>query len=133
MGITGRTNQLTETATVTDDILWSPEVNASATYRIPSAGLTMSFYYKYTGRNPFFSIDVDGSLLLNETEGFHWGDLSIQKEFMKHFIAQFGMRNLFDVTRVNNLAANGGPIHGGGTSQPVGYGRSAFFSLTYKL
>jgi outer membrane receptor for ferrienterochelin and colicins len=133
MGITGRTNQLSETGVTNSDILWSPEVNGSVTYRVEALQSSVSFYYKYTGKTPFYSFDVDGSLLLNETEGFHWGDISMQKSIRKHFSLSLGVRNLFNVTRVNNLAANGGPIHGGGTSQPIGYGRSYFLSMTYTL
>jgi outer membrane receptor for ferrienterochelin and colicins len=132
-GYTGRYNQLAQPDNGSTEYVWSPEVNASINWRVPLIGSSVSLYYKYTGRTPFYVADVDGSVTLNETEGFHWADLTIQKSLWKYFSLTVGVRNLFDVTRINNSAANGGPIHGSGSSQPVGYGRSFFGSITCKL
>ncbi|HRJ30397.1 MAG TPA: TonB-dependent receptor [Cyclobacteriaceae bacterium] len=132
-GYTGRYNQLIETSEAPADFLWSPEINGSATYAFTTIGASVSLYYKYTGRTPFLATDVTGLIELNETEGFHWADLSVQKSLYKKFNVSTGVRNLFDVTRINNMAANGGPVHGGGLTRPVGYGRSYFISLSYNF
>ncbi|MBX2945848.1 MAG: TonB-dependent receptor [Cyclobacteriaceae bacterium] len=133
IGYTGRYNQLIETGEVPDEFLWSPEINGSASYAIPAIGASVSLFYKYTGRTPFLATDVTGLIELNETEGFHWADLSIKKSLNKKFNLSAGVRNLFDVTRINNMAANGGPVHGGGLTRPVGYGRSYFINLSYNF
>lgn len=133
LGYTGRYNQLIETSEAPADFLWSPEINGSATYTFTTIGASVSLYYKYTGRTPFLATDVTGLIELNETEGFHWADLSVQKSLYKKFNVSTGVRNLFDVTRINNMAANGGPVHGGGLTRPVGYGRSYFISLSYNF
>jgi len=131
VGYTGRYNQLIDTTQVPSSYLWSPEVNGSLMYAFPSMRSSISFYYKYTGRTPFLATDVNGLIELNETEGFHWADLSIQKSVYKKFNLSGGVRNIFNVTRINNMAANGGPVHGGGLTRPVGYGRSYFINLSY--
>lgn len=133
IGYTGRYNQLIETSEVPDEFLWSPEINGSIVYAIPALGASFSFYYKYTGRTPFLATDVTGLTELNETEGFHWADLGIQKSLYKKLNLSAGVRNLFDVTRINNMAADGGPVHGGGLTRPVGYGRSYFINLSYNF
>ncbi|MBX2963856.1 MAG: TonB-dependent receptor [Cyclobacteriaceae bacterium] len=133
VGYTGRYNQLTDVPDENLSFLWSPEVNGSLSYTIPIIQTGISFFYKYTGRTPFLATDVTGITELNETEGFHWADLSLQKSFAKKFNLSVGARNLLNVTRINNMAADGGPVHGGGLTRPVGYGRSYFLSLTYTL
>jgi len=112
---------------------WTPELNSSITYALSRLRSSVSIYYKYTGKTTFYIFDVDGTVGLNEAEAFHWADINLQKSLFKRITVNGGIRNAFDVTRIANAAANGGPVHGGGTSQPIGYGRSYYVGLTYKL
>lgn len=136
LAYTGRYNQLDESFTELDEFVWSPEVTTSATYRIPKADLSFSFYYKYTGKTPFYELVTEnGSTIpqLAEIGAFHWADVSIQKYFGEHVSLSGGVRNLFDVINVNNTATASTGVHTGNGSRPVGYGRSFFLSVTYSL
>ncbi|MCU0397186.1 MAG: TonB-dependent receptor [Cyclobacteriaceae bacterium] len=132
-GYTGRYNDLTSGNEGSTEFIWSPEVNTNVTWSWPSIRSSLSLYYKYTGVTPYYVVDADGNTEIDETEDFHWADLSLQKSLFKSFNVSAGVRNLFNVTRINNSAADGGSAHGGGATRPVGYGRSFFFSLTYKI
>ena len=52
-------------------------------------------------------------------------DLSVSKEFANHFSLVAGVKNVFNVTSVNQTIS-GGATHGSGGSFAVGYGRSFF-------
>lgn len=132
-GYTGRYNELAGEQEQGTGFVWAPELNSSITYSLSRLRSSISIYYKYTGKTPFYIFDVDGTVGLNEAEAFHWADINLQKSLFKRITINGGVRNAFDVTRITNAAANGGPIHGGGTSQPIGYGRSYYLGITYKL
>ena len=132
-GYTGRYNELAAEQEQGTGFVWAPELNSSITYSLSRLRSSVSIYYKYTGKTPFYIFDVDGTVGLNEAEAFHWADINLQKSLFKRFTVNGGIRNAFDVTRITNAAANGGPVHGGGTSQPIGYGRSYYLGITYKL
>lgn len=135
VGYTGRYNQLSESYDDVAGFAWSPEATASVTYRFIRAGLDMFFTYKFTGKTPFYEIvDDNGTQVprLAEQDAFSWADLSAVKQLGKHISLTAGIRNLFDVTAVNNTSVSSG-VHSGGGARPVGYGRSYFFSINYSL
>lgn len=125
---TGRYNQLETTDDSLPYFTWSPEINTSISYAFQKIGVTTSFYYKYTGRTPFYEVE-DGAAHLAETDSFHWADLTVQKSFLKQFNLSLGIRNLFDVTQVNSTSLATG-THTGNGSNLMGSGRSFFATLT---
>lgn len=131
-GYTARYNQLTE-GTEFQDFYWSPEVNGSLAYHFVKLRARATVFYKYTGRTPFVQAKPDGTYGLNEAGDYHWADLSLQKSFGKNFSLAAGIRNLFNVTRINNTSVEAGGVHTAGNSRPIGYGRSYFASLSYKF
>jgi outer membrane receptor for ferrienterochelin and colicins len=131
----GRQNQLTTTADV-PDFFWSPEANSSVTYNWVKQNASISLFYKYTGRTQFFLIDPfvpEDDPALGEISAYHWADLSIQKSIFRNSTFSLGLRNLFDVTRINSTVLDVSGVHGGGGARPIGYGRSFFATLTYIL
>lgn len=135
VGYTGRYNQLTESYEAVAAFGWSPEATASATYRFAQARLDIFFNYKYTGKTPFYEVvNENGNPVprLAEQGAYHWADLSAVKHAGKHVALTAGVRNLFDVTAINNTSVASG-VHSGGSSRPVGYGRSYFFSINYSF
>ena len=131
----GRYNQYLESANDLDEFTWSPEVITTLSYKVPKAGLILSLYHKYTGATPYYEIaDVDGAqtVRLATISGFHWADFSVQKDLLKDFILTAGVRNLFDVTNINNTSIDGG-VHTSGGSRAIGYGRSYFLGISYSL
>ncbi len=131
---TGRYNSLTAADPELPDFTWSPEVNSSISYQF-SKTFSAFFFYKYTGKTPSYVIDPsDNSIVLSETSGFHWADITAQKSFTKYLSLSAGVRNLFDISRVTNSAATAGSSHSGsGSTKPVGYGRSFFLALNFRL
>lgn len=134
LGYTGRYNEYSMTDNELPDFNWSPELNASASYTFANAGVTTSLYYKFTGKTPFYEPDSanDPPVRLAETDSYHWADFTMQKTFRKRFNTSLGVRNLFDVTRVNTTSLQSG-THSTSGSNLMGCGRSYFMTLTFNL
>ena len=129
---TGRYNSLVESSDV-PEFSWSPEINSSVTYRF-TPSLTVFAFYKYTGKTPAYFIDPsDNKVVLSETAGYHWADITIQKSFPKYLSLSCGVRNLLNVTRIANSTANGAGHGLSDTTRPVGYGRSFFVALNFRF
>ncbi len=133
---TGRFNQLEESFNDLDEFVWSPEITTSTSYKIIKTGLSFLLYYKYTGKTPFYEIITENNnsvARLAEISAFQWADVSIQKGFGKHISLTGGVRNLFDITNVNNTATLSSGVHTSNGSRPVGSGRSYFLSFSYSV
>lgn len=131
-GMTGRYNEFSDSLKL-DRYLFSPEVNANLTYIPDLWGLSFSAFYKYTGKVPQYLISNESGspeVVLGERDPFSWMDISISKEFPKHFSLVLGIKNVFDVTSVDQ-SISGGATHGSGGSYAVGYGRSFFIRLIF--
>ncbi len=131
---TARYNEYSEQEKSLPDFKWSPEVNAIVTYSFKKAGLDANLYYKYTGKLPYYQTATGNNneveYGLAETAGYNWADITLNKKAGKLFIINGGVRNLFNVTSINNTAAVGG-VHTTSGARPIGYGRSYFLGLTF--
>ncbi|GAA0877812.1 TonB-dependent receptor [Algoriphagus jejuensis] len=131
----GRYNQLSEEAQEVEEMSWTPELNANLTYLVQPWKTTFVLYYKLTGSLPGYQTitDSEGNPSAQEVQidGYQWMDLSLRKEFKHGISVNAGVRNLFDVKQVSSTA--GGETHGGGSSRPVGYGRSYFLGIQYQF
>lgn len=110
----------------------SPEFNSTVSYTFEKAGLDINLYYKFTGKRPLYqfgTINGTTEVLLTETEGFHWADFTVNKKLLRYLVVNAGVRNLFDVTTVNNSST--GSAHSSGSARPIGYGRSYFVGLQF--
>ena len=56
-------------------------------------------------------------------------DFTVTKKLFKLFTINAGIKNIFDVTMVNNTAVGG--VHGPNGAQPIAYGRSYFAGLAF--
>jgi len=132
---TGRFNQFNDDAGTLDKFLWSPEVSASFNYEFTRIGTAVSLFHKYTGKTPYFEVFTDGAdQKLNRAVlgSYSWSDLSVSKDF-KSVALTVGVRNLFNVININNTSQLNGGVHTGGSSQPIGYGRSFFVNIQYSI
>lgn len=111
------------------DFVFASELVARAQYNFNSMGLNLSTFYKYTGPLNRYQ-QVEGEPVLVGQEGFHTLDANISKTF-KSLRVGAGVRNAFDVTSINSTG--GGGAHGGGSSAPIGFGRSYFLSINYQF
>ncbi|WP_259014740.1 TonB-dependent receptor [Emticicia fluvialis] len=117
--------------------VWSSEVNSNIRYTFPKINASVSLFYKFTGKQPAYqTVNTENGpqARLAETSGFHTSDLTFNKIVFKNFSLLAGVKNLFNVTRVNNSAVETGGAHSaGGGAVPMSYGRSYFVGLTAQL
>lgn len=130
----GRYNRLSEEETNIPSMVWTPEINSDLMYHIPKWKMGVNLFYKFNGDRPSYETQVlsDGSLATRRATiaAHHLADLSVNKNINKYVTLIGGVRNLFDVTRIDNTSLGGGEAHSEATgSVPVSYGRSFFLGL----
>ena len=113
---------------------WSPEVNSNISYNFKKVGVTTGLFYKYTGKTPTYQlivVDNKETMQLTKTAAFHWADITASKTLGKLITVNAGVKNLFDVTRLQNNSSDGG-AHS--TSGPIlkAAGRSYFLGLSFQ-
>lgn len=117
---------------------WSPDIGTNLSYRFPKLGdFQAGLFYKFTGRLPVYEERINPSSntvepVLVQREAFHWADLTATKPLWNKFTVQAGIRNLFDITRVQNTIGGGG-VHGTSGPQLTGYGRSYFVGISFNF
>ncbi|PZR23606.1 MAG: TonB-dependent receptor [Citrobacter freundii] len=137
---TGRYNSTKGDTTVDkgntlSSFLWSPEVNSNVLYRFSRIGMTIGMFFKYTGQTPGYEIVTapNTAPVLNKTkiEGFSLTDVTVTKKLGKLLGLNAGVKNLFDVTRLQNTSVSSGGAHS--SSGPVlkSYGRSYFLGVQF--
>jgi outer membrane receptor for ferrienterochelin and colicins len=128
----GRYNMILGSSEVVEDMTYSPELNASLSYLFEKPSITLNIFYKYTGVMPFYELDAMQNPRLAQIGDFHWADLSLQKKIMENLQFSVGVRNLMNVTEIENTSLAAG-AHSAGGPRPVGYGRSFFAGLQFNL
>ncbi len=133
----GRYNRLSDDPaykTGLPDFVWSPELNSNITWNIEKIGLKTGLFYKFTGARPTYEVASSGTTTtvnLVKTAGFHLADLTLDKTIHRYVNVSAGVKNLFDVGRVNNTSVSTGGAHSSGGPVPVAYGRSYFVGLNF--
>lgn len=130
---TGTSYSFTDDGSALSDYSFNHEVNSSAEWVIRQAGVTVSSYYKYTGRAIIFEIDENNTIRQGEIAAYQNLDLVVKKDFMKKNLAvSVGGKNLFNNTSIETAGNISTGVHSGGDgTAPVGWGRTWFVSLTY--
>ncbi|WP_026955225.1 TonB-dependent receptor [Algoriphagus vanfongensis] len=131
----GRYNQISEQIEETLSMVWTPEITSNSSYQVQPWGLSVNLFYKYTGALPGYQTVVDGENISAQEvklDGYHWMDFTLGKTVWKNLQINVGVKNLLNITQINSTAT-GGDAHGGGSSRPIGYGRSYFLGLTYQF
>ncbi len=122
-----------------DDYLYSFQLNANISYNIPKYDLVFSAYYKLNGAQYLYVQKVDENdntiLVRGKQDGFSWLDASVKKAFLKNKSLEItlGARNILDVKSVETTATQGGAHSGPPSTIQLGYGRSYFLKILYKL
>lgn len=113
---------------------WSPEVNVEIMYHLNATKTKINLFYKFTGRRDNYVATTDPVtkelvLTLGRRQAYHTADLNIQQHIHAMLSITAGVRNLFNVSTLQNSAVSGS-VHGSGSnSMPFSYGRSYFMSL----
>lgn len=126
---TGFYNDYSESDKSLPELQWSVEANANLGYSFPRVGMDLNFFYKYTGKRPSY-VQSGPDIILTELKGYHWADFTVNKKICHYFTASAGVRNLFNVDRVQSQLASGG-IHSAGNVRNIGYGRSYFAGISF--
>ncbi len=131
---TGFYNSLSEEDASLPQLQWSAEANTAIGYSFSKIGLDANLFYKFTGKQP--SYVMQGSdIVLAEMKGYQMADITVNKKFkmavLKYFNLSAGVRNLFDVVRVNTNVVSTGGIHTGSGARNLGYGRSFFAGILF--
>jgi outer membrane receptor for ferrienterochelin and colicins len=130
---TGRYNAYNADNKSLPEFKFSSEINATAGYTFPKIGLNANLFYKYTGKLPYYQEVINNNITeirLAQTDGYHIADLTFNKTLFKLLVLNAGVRNLFDVTRINNSAVSSG-AHAVTGATAIGYGRSYFLGLAF--
>ena len=117
-----------------DDYLYGFQGNLNVSYRIPKWTTVFSVFAKYNGPEYLFVSRNDGSLEKGRQNDYSMVDASIKKTlFSDKLEITAGARNLLNVTTISTTAREGGVHSGPPVEQLLGYGRSYFLKLLYRL
>lgn len=117
------------------EFTWSPEVLFSLIYQWTKPKINFNLSYKYTGIKPEYEVvTTDGVNYLHEAKisDYNWLDISINKQFGKSVSLSTGIKNIFNVTTINNTSQVSSGHNSTGPS-PLSYGRSCFIGLSLNL
>lgn len=122
-----------EVFTSDDKFLYSFNLNASASYKLPKWKTVLSAYYKYNGRTQQF-IAGTSSYTLSTIDASNWLDATVRQNFFKdRFEVTIGARNILNITNINQTGTNNGAAHATSSEVMLAYGRSYFLKLAYNL
>ncbi|MBL7724056.1 MAG: TonB-dependent receptor [Chitinophagaceae bacterium] len=127
---TGFYNDYSETDDELPQLQWSAEVNSSVGYTFSKISLDVSLFYKFTGKRPYYTTNSSQQVVLGEQKDFHMADLTFNKKAFKYLSFNAGIRNLFDVTRLNNTLTSGG-VHTSNGTRNIANGRSFFAGVNF--
>lgn len=114
------------------EFVWSTEVNANLLYTFKKAGASVNLFYKFSGKRPIYETTDQVNIHLAENEGFHMADLTFSKTLGKYVNLLSGIKNLFDVTNLQNTSTDTGGAHSTGGAVPMSFGRSYFLGLSFQ-
>lgn len=130
---TGRYNSLSEEDPELPRFRRSADANTSVAYQFFKPALTLNIFYKIYGKIPAYQLIEDNGgirTVLVETEGYSWADFAFTKKIGESLSLNGGLKNIFNVTRINSGVSNGG-AHTQQGARPIGYGRSFFMALSF--
>jgi outer membrane receptor for ferrienterochelin and colicins len=131
---TGRYNRLHNENISLPEFTWTPELNSNITYSIKPWKTSLSLFYKMNGKRPTYEyIPSTTTIRRASISAYNTADLTINKTLHQALNLTGGMRNVFNVTQVNNTSLDTGGAHSTGGSVAVGYGRSVFLGINYQF
>lgn len=138
MTLSGVSKVLDSNAISADDYLYAMQFNVNASYLIPKWKTVFSAYLKYTGPQYQFIQRNDENLqpflVKGKQDEFTWMDASVRKTLLSNRLEiTAGARNILDITSINTSDDAGGTHAGPASSILMGYGRSYFLKLLYRL
>ncbi|MCD2424056.1 TonB-dependent receptor [Niabella pedocola] len=130
----GRYNRFQENDQELPAFNWSPEANANLYYNITKPALQLALAYKFTDARKQYQLkngsDISEGVRLTKMAAFHWADFSVTKKLWSLLSVQAGVKNIFDISNINNTIGGDG-AHSSSGPVPISYGRSFFIGLNY--
>ena len=114
---------------------WSPELTLSPSYRFIKPDLTLSIYYKYTGRSPQLGMD-ENKVGWQWIEAYNTLDFTAGKGFWNNRIRlSAGVKNIFNTTTIPTSGVSVGGGHGGSADggMNIAWGRTVFVKLSFQF
>ena len=113
---------------------WNRDLTGSLVYKMVTQKITLSLFYKYSGKTPQVVPNDDRTISVRWVNDFHTLDLTVMRSFLKnHFTVSAGGKNLFDVKTVPAVGATGGAHSGGSASEDIAWGRTYFVKLSFNF
>ena len=126
---TGRYNNLSSTFD-NQKYNFSHSLSSSFTYFLNNQKLSLSAFYKFTGKTPIFYRE-NNQIFESSIDSYHLLDFIIKKSLINDKLnLKVGVKNLFDIQNISSFSDNS--IHSSSNStQSVSYGRTIFTSLNF--
>lgn len=123
----GKANSLPE-------FMWTPEVNANLLYSFNKIKMTVGVFYKFTGKRNVYTSTQNG-IMLGTTSPYHLLDVTLTKTVGKYISLNGGVKNVANITDVQNTIATASAGAPHATSGPVqlGCGRSYFLGMGFQI
>ena len=113
---------------------YSPELRGSATWSFQKQGLSVSAFYKYTGRAVVYVTNTAGDVVQSRMGSYSIADITVSKKLWhKRVVLSAGCKNLFDVSNVSSTMGGGGAHSSQGASAAVSMGRYYFFKTEFNF
>lgn len=137
--LVGRYNSLSDNDTFKDQDLskfrFSPELTANLSYKITKTDTNLNLFYKFTGkRKEYYYTTLSNNtkeLYLGGLDSYNIADFTVSQNLGQYLILNAGIKNLFNVTTVDNTA--GGSGHSSRSTNLIACGRSYFVGLSFLL
>lgn len=126
----GLYNAFSEGDSSLPDLMWTPELNSTIRYAFTRVGATLSVFYKLNGRQANYEY-VGTAVGKARRDAYQWMDVTATKTLGKYITLGAGVKNVLDVTTVQNTSQDLGGAHATGGPVPMSYGRSYFLSAAF--
>ncbi len=132
----GRYNKPENFLTPDESFSFSPEFKTNLIYDWALFNIKLSLFYKYTGRQPGFTLSSDRKPLKYYIDDYHTLDFTLSYNFKLELYHNFnfnlliGGKNLLNVINITQSAPSIEGFHSSGsTVLPIAWGRTFFASL----
>jgi outer membrane receptor for ferrienterochelin and colicins len=117
------------------NLKFTSEITAGLIYDIKQIESKLSIFYKYSGKQPGYSLDANKNVTEYNINDYSMIDASLSRNFFdKYLNLSIGVKNLFNVTNVTNTGSLNQGAHSSDTgSFPFAYGRTFFSTVKINL
>ncbi|MEI7980765.1 MAG: TonB-dependent receptor [Bacteroidota bacterium] len=116
-----------------DPLKWSTEISAAGSYRFLKPEITLSLYYKYSGKAPQLTFE-DKQLVWGWVDPYPMMDFTATKGFWNNRIRlSAGVKNIFNTVTIPATGGGNGGHGNGDGGMNISWGRTLFAKLTFQF